>query len=121
MHATAGGTSATQRGPSTDLRELPKSLWVGLVVGVLAFFVTISSHTEERVNGVQTSCSYTDFAALVGALACIICVPAAWMARGKLSRRRQSALWLMAPGSLLLIAFAVVHVLRGLGVVGGPC
>jgi hypothetical protein len=106
---------------STQLRDVPKTFWVGLAVGVLAFFVSISSLSMRIVNGERTSCSYTDYGGLIAAVICLMCVPAAWQSRRQRHVARQSALWVMAVGSVVLVGLAAVHALRGLGFIGGPC
>lgn len=100
--------------------HVPKAFWVGLVLFALAFVVNLST-TSRSSSSAGASCSYTDIAALGFAAAIIICIAAAWQDR----KSRHPARRLNAPAmfvfSAVLVALAVVHVLRGTGTLGGPC
>lgn len=102
-------------------RDVPPALYVGLAVAVVGFFVKITSLATTSVNGVIQSCSYQDYGAFLAAVVCLVCA-----GLGISRRRSRPYSHPVHPGvvyalAAVLVLFAVVHVLRGLGIIGGPC
>lgn len=112
-------TSATAKPASVDLRDLPKPLLWGAGVGLIAFVVQMRSTSTKAVNGVVTECSTMDVAALLAAIVCLGCGVAGLLQLRKRSLRVNRLLVLGL--SLVLVLLAGVHVLRGVGMIGGPC
>ena len=91
---------------------IPKSLWWGLGIGIVAFFVSVSTLSTSSGAGGST-CSYTDYAAIVlGVIAAIMGIGGAVKAKGHAPA--------MGLGALVAV-LGVVHVCRGLGLVMSPC
>ncbi len=102
--------------------ELSTSAKVLPVVAVLGFFVRLTSVTRSTSGGVVTSCSYIDFFALVFAVICVL-GGLALARRGirapEWQHRAVSTAYLVI--GFVVAALGVVHVLRGVGVLAGPC
>ena len=112
---------AMQQSSSTNPKNVPKALWWGLAFGVLGFIVSISSSSSRTVNGVVTECSYTDYFPLIAAIACVGFGVSGLVQGFRAPRHRSVHPAVLLVFALVLGAFAVVHVLRGLGMIGGPC
>lgn len=102
-------------------RDVPIPLYVGLGIALLGFVVSISSLVTSSVNGQIQSCSYQDYGAILAAAACLLCA-----GLGIARRRSRPYRYRVHPAvvyalAAVLVVFAVVHVLRGLGMIGGPC
>lgn len=88
-----------------------------LVLAILGFVISFTTLSTSSVNGVST-CSYMDYGALVfGALA---------MLAGSAGVMRVRDLAPDARSLNLVVCVAadgvgVLHILRGIGMVGGPC
>ena len=79
--------------------------------------MTIESTSSRTINGRLTECSYINFGALIlGALAIVGGLVGVLVAR-KITENR-GILIAIAAGS---VAIGVLHILRGIGSVGGPC
>lgn len=87
------------------------------VLAILGFFVTLQSLSTTSRNGVIQTCSFFDIGAvLLGAGAVLFGVIG--LAGGNdQSEGRGASLAICGIG----VAVGVYHVLRGVGVVGGPC
>ena len=101
--------------------DAPRSLWVGLVVGLLAFVLELTFSSTRTVNGAMVECSYFDAGALIAAGVCLLC---GILAITSTLRRphhfpMHAGVVLGVSGFVLLLA--VVHVLRAFGIVGGIC
>ncbi|MGP9683345.1 hypothetical protein [Brachybacterium sp. AOP3-A1-3] len=107
--------------PTTSLRDIPAALYTGLVIGVLGFVVSISSTATTTVNGVQTTCSYQDYGAMIAAAVCLVCAVAGIVQRRKHPYQYPVKQWIVIALAGVLTVLAVVHALRGLAVIGGPC
>lgn len=101
--------------------DAPRSMWAGLVVGLLAFVLKLTFSSTSTVNGEMVECSFFDAGALLAAGVCLLCGILA--VSGKLRRPGRfpmhAGVVLGVSGVVLLLA--VVHVLRAFGVVGGIC
>ncbi|MGY1773008.1 hypothetical protein [Blastococcus sp. SYSU D00813] len=102
-----------------ELDMVATAVKVGIVVGLAAFLVRIGLTDRTVVNGLETSCSYTDVFAFVAAVVCVGCAWRAVTASRELPYRRRASLHLAAAAVLVLLA--VVHVLRGTGTVLSAC
>lgn len=109
--------------PESTLRlgDAPKALWVGLIVGLVAFVVKLSLSSISSTNGVMTSCSYFDPFALFAAAVCLICGIVSAVKRVRRPGRYPFAAWLVHLLSGVLVLLAIVHALRAFGIVGGIC
>ncbi|ATG50383.1 hypothetical protein CFK38_01725 [Brachybacterium vulturis] len=103
------------------LGEAPKTLWIGLVIGLIAFVVNLSFSSTSSENGVMTSCSYFDIAALGAAVACVVCGIASAVQRLRRPERYPFTAWVVYLLSAVLIVLSVIHALRAFGILGGPC
>lgn len=113
---TRNATSETAHG----LRDVPRPLWAGIAIGVIAFFVEISSSSITRENGVVTQCMYVDYAGFIAAAAIVVCAVLTVLTcvRRGLTPRVLPLAWIGIP---VILALGVVHVLRGAGIFGGIC
>ncbi len=91
----------------------PTSFWVGLICGLLPFVVSFSSLSTSSGPGGST-CSYTDFAGI------ILGIVAGIAGFGVLSARQWQPGLRYGAGALI-IALGVFQLVRGIGLVGGPC
>ncbi len=88
-----------------------------VITAALGFFVQLSSIQTSRING-QMSCSHTDVSALFfGVIAILAGVVGVLNARSLPQETRVLNLALCAAA----VAVGVLNVLRGFGMVGGPC
>lgn len=100
--------------------DAPKSMWAGLVIGLVGFFVHITSSTESNAGGVY-QCSSTDYAPfLVAALCLLFGIPALVRALRGTDRVR------MHPGvvygvTALVLVLGVVHLVRGFALIDALC
>lgn len=112
---------------STNPVDLPSPFRWGLGIGLVGFIVRMTSTSSRSVNGVVTECSFVDFAALLTAAACVLFAGVGayeWrrQRREHWTRTRPSPHGGLALGAVLvLVLLAAVHLVRGLGMVGGPC
>ena len=98
-----------------ELTTLSKA---ALIVAALGFVVSFTSLDTASSNGVMTRCSFIDYGALIfGA------VGAGLGTLGEMSALRMEGTArvsnLLVSGAAVMIG--ILNVLRGLGVVGGPC
>lgn len=89
---------------------------VAIVCAILGFVISFHSTSTSSINGV-VSCSYTNFSAIIfGGIA----VLAGGLGEfGGMANRENRSLNLAIGGGAALIG--IFHLLRGFGVVGGPC
>src|SRR5699024_12301790 len=77
-HRSSGGdmTSPDAQTESTSTMrpgDAPRSMWVGLAVGLLGFVVKLSFESVSSVHGEVAQCSYFDAGALLAAVVCLLC------------------------------------------------
>lgn len=98
-------------------RNLSGMARAALVFAVLGFVIAITSTSTTSVNGVA-DCSYANYGALVfGALA-MMAGSAGLMGLRDLPAEARTLNIAVLVGADLL---GVLHLLRGIGMVGGPC
>lgn len=111
----------TEHESTMNLRDAPKSMWVGLIVGLVGLVVNMSFTSSQSVNGVVTQCTSINIAAFLAAAVCLLC--GIRTISGKLRRPGRypmhAGIVLGAGGVILLLA--IVHVLRGIGILSGAC
>lgn len=107
--------------PSKNPKDLPAALLWGLGIGLVAFVVSFTSSSTKTVNGAVTECSYTDFFALIAAVACVGCAALGATRYVRSPGSRPVPRWMVGAVAIGLVVLAGVHVLRGLGTLGGPC
>lgn len=102
-------------------QDIPRAAKVGAVFGLIPFVISLTSTQTSSGSGVAT-CSHMDFAALIGGAIALIAGVAALLPRRDAMGPVQSAPMGVRLGSgLVIAALGVFQVLRGLGMVGGPC
>lgn len=101
------------------LSDIPVAFKVGVVVAVIGFFVRVGSSSVTSVNGVVTSCTYSDIFKIGVALFLVVLVVQGLLAIRR--ARHRPATWVTATLVVLLLGAAVYLGLLGLGTVGGPC
>lgn len=106
---------------TTSPRDVPTPLYVGLAIGLLGFFVSLSSMSSQSINGEMTMCSYQDYGAMIAGVLCLVCAGMGIQRRRKSPYKFPVAHWIVYALAAVLVVLAVVHVLRGLGMIGGPC
>jgi hypothetical protein len=102
--------------------ELSTSAKVLPILAVLGFFVRLTSTSRSISNGEVTSCTYIDFAALFFALVCVvggIALARRGIRAPQWQDRALSTAYLVI--GTVVAALGVVHALRGLGILAGPC
>ena len=98
-------------------KDLSGSSKAALIFAVLGFVINLTSTTSSSVNGV-TTCSHTDFAALaLGALTLLV----ASVGLTRIRDLRPEALNLNIAVLVAADIIGIVHILRGIGIIGGPC
>jgi len=112
--------SSPQFRPSTKLNAVPTPFWVGLGIAAITFVFHLSTKTVV-VDGSGYSCEYHDYAGFIGAALIVVCVIAGWAGRKQLHAARRLALPLMYGATAVLLALALLHVLRGVGTIGSAC
>lgn len=87
------------------------------IMAGLGFFISVTSFSRSNMGGVY-SCSFTDYGALFfGALAILFGGIAAARTAGGPSDAKGVNMAL----SLGALAIGLYHLLRGFGIIGGPC
>ena len=112
-------SAAAKRRPAK--KSFPGGYIVALVAAAVGFVLKLSSSTSETVNGEVVACSYFDVSPFLAAAVIVIAGIAGlvtWLRQPK-GDRFMPALMIVVP--IILALVTVVHVLRGLGIVGGPC
>ena len=88
-----------------------------LIFAILGFVVSFTTLSTSSINGIQT-CSYMDYGALLfGALAMLAGSSGLMRVRDLAPDIRNLNLAICAAADIV----GVVHILRGIGMVGGPC
>ena len=98
--------------PKPTLLSLPALL--GLVAGLLPFFLHFTTSSTTSVNGVETSSVTHDYAALAGGAAAMIAGAIALLVATRRTDRKPARLAIAFAIDLL----GVFQILRGLGVIG---
>ena len=100
--------------------QLSGSLKVGAIAGLLPFVVNFS--TFNRSSGPDgVTCSYTDYAALIGGGIAILAAGAALMSSPGGDTGDGPSPAVRYGIGLAVLALGAVQILRGLGIVMGPC
>ena len=111
----------TNRYRTPARRGFPVAYTIGIIAALAGFVISLSNTSTASVNGTVTSCTHQDLAPLAAAVVIVIALIAGiitWV-RQKPDQRANLVVMIVTP--VALAAVAVIHVLRGLGVVGGPC
>jgi len=88
-----------------------------LIFAILGFVISFTTLSTSSINGVST-CSYMDYGALVfGALAMLAGSSGVMRVRDLAPETRNLNLAICVAADIV----GVVHILRGIGMVGGPC
>lgn len=88
-----------------------------LIFAILGFVVSFTSLSSSTINGVRT-CSYMDYGALLfGALAMLAGSAGLMRVRDLAPDARTLNLVICVAADVV----GVIHILRGIGMVGGPC
>ncbi|BAN03946.1 hypothetical protein [Ilumatobacter coccineus] len=98
-------------------KNTPASIRTAMVSAILGFVVRCSSTTTSSRNGRLTECSYFDggaaffgvVAIITGLVGCVVAF------------KRTDDKTLMLVISIVSVGVGVLHVLRGVGTVGGAC
>ncbi len=103
---------------SLSWSETPAAIRTGGIAALLGFVISCNTSSSRTVNGAVVDCSYTDFGALVlGAVAII----GGLIGIGTCLKRTADDRLLLIGASVVMIVLGVVHLLRGVGTIGGPC
>lgn len=100
--------------------DTPRPFWIGLAVGILGFALDITYRSTTTHNGAVTSCSSINIAGFV--IAAIV-LGAAWATSSPNAGyvRRTLAAPVRGCLAVVLVALAVIHVLRGFGLILSGC
>ena len=97
---------------------LPTPSKVGLALCLVGFVFRLTCSSSTTENGELVSCSYFDAGALMIAGGILWC---AGVTGSGLGAADEGEARFRRGVTAVLLAFAVLHALRGLGVIGGPC
>lgn len=113
-------TTAPLPAQTTRVTDLPKALSGAVVVGLLGFLFSFHEYTVSTLSGVYT-CFYLDIGALgVAALVAILTL-VGLIRRASDPWTNRARWWLVWAVAGLNAVLVVIHVLRGVGVIGGLC
>ncbi len=102
---------------SLSWSSTPAAIRGGAVAAILGFVISIESTSSRTINGRIAECSYTNFGALIlGAVAILAGLVGVGVAI-KVTENRGVLIAIAAAS----VALGVLHILRGVGTVGGPC
>lgn len=107
--------------PTSPWKRIPLGLWIGLIAALVGYVLSVTYQSTASTNGVITQCTYYDFGAMAAAAVCVAGVGAgliSWMRRSPETRISGAV---MAGLAVVVGLFGVIHVLRGLGMIGGVC
>ncbi|WP_154674021.1 hypothetical protein [Nakamurella lactea] len=114
--------SAAQQTP-VSIRNLwsdtPTGYKGGIVVAVIAWFLSLSTSTVNKLNGVVT-CQYFDLAKVGGGALVLFLAVGGFVANARAGRRALPT-GLSVLIAVVLIAVGALLVVRGLGLVMSPC
>lgn len=96
-----------------DQTQGTKSLYVALLAGGATFFISMSSFSRSSQNGVITSCSYTDYFALIAGIILFF--------YGLFRLLKSQGNNNVKFNSLAVTILGVVHIARGIGLFMSPC
>jgi hypothetical protein len=117
---TTTPTPSTMPPPALWTR-VPGVLVAALATAVAGFFVHVTFTSTRTVDGEITQCSYLDVGAIALGVVTALLVLATLARHRRTVPRLRLPVPLLAAASVVLLAVAVLHVLSGLGIVGGPC
>lgn len=100
--------------PTQERARLPTQAIAGLGLALVTFVVRLSTTSSTTLNGELMSCTHIDFFAIGASIGISYCAGTTGWTEG----RDDPFLRRVA---LVLIAFGVLHLLRGVGMLGGPC
>lgn len=100
--------------------DAPSAFKVGVVVAIVAWFISLSSAQVTTVNGEVTSCSYFDIVKVGAAVLLVALAVSGYLANAK-SRRRALPTAVAATIAGLLVVVAVLLAIQGFGVAMSPC
>ncbi len=102
---------------SLSWSSTPTAIRAAGIAALLGFVVRCSSTTSTRSNGRLVECSYTDAGALLAGVVAVV----GGLVGIALSVRRTEDRAVLLAVSAVSVALGVVHLLRGVGTIGGPC
>lgn len=101
--------------------DIPKAAKVGAVFGLIPFVFSISSTTTTSGPSGAT-CSHMDIAALIGGAIALLAGGAALFAKGDpLVGQSVSSAPTRIVSGLVVVALGAFQIVRGMGLVMGPC
>ncbi|SHG74968.1 hypothetical protein SAMN05443575_2691 [Jatrophihabitans endophyticus] len=107
--------------PVLGVRDVPVPVWVALALGAVGFVLRVSFQEIVVGTGVGYSCTYTDIAGFGFAVALVGCTVAAWRSWSARAAAWRIPVPFMAVFTVVALALAVVHALRGNGTIMSPC
>lgn len=125
MTATPASPASTSPPQSFGWFGLPRTLIIGLVVGVLGFLFSFTIYQSSSDDGVVLTCISINIGAFMVAIACLVLAVVAITQRSHQRRTAPSAS--QAPAAVFFALTAVLgllcaaHVVRGLELFGGRC
>lgn len=105
-------------GPSTWSR-IPNAYKFGGAIAVLGFFVNVTSSSTTTKNGVETSSSYFNLAALIWGVIALVAAVAGILENRKAHPGARLSPPLLFGGAGVLAVLGVIHLLRAFGTIGG--
>ena len=107
----------------SQLRAMPASAKAALVFAVLGFLVNLDYKSSTSINGGVVACHYMNFWALGFGAPALLAGGSTWWDRfteDPLTERIENRGLVLVVGAVGILV-GVIHVLRGMGIVGGPC
>ena len=109
--------------PKSGWLGLPPTLLISLGLAIVGMIFSLNISTSHTENGVVTQCASINIGAFLVIIACLVLVGVSMGQRRKAARAgAQIASPALFGGAIaLVILLCVVHVFRGLGMIGGAC
>ncbi|MHB8625221.1 MAG: hypothetical protein ACYDEO_03370 [Aggregatilineales bacterium] len=99
---------------SEILGKLSRNQIIGLVMGILPFFLSFGSSSKSTLNGQVVSSSHFDFIAVGGgAIAILAALSDVFMRRAEINKDR----WFILSITALILVLGIIQVLRGVGII----
>lgn len=109
--------------PKSGWLGLPPTLLISLGLAIVGMVFSFNIYSSQSHNGVVTQCTSINIGAFLVIIACLVLVGVAMGQRRSAARAgAQIASPALYGGAIaLVILLCVVHVFRGLGMIGGAC
>ena len=105
----------------SELQKLPRIAWGALIVAVLGFFVSVSTHQVTTANGTVTSCTFLDYGKIAVAAIAIVLMVSSFQANSSAHVARRASRGARVGCTVVVVALAAWHLLDAFDVVTAVC